>query len=360
MKAFIFFITALIWSFSRAQFYRDMADAMERKVSLRDFMGREIANAKLLKDSIAQSVLETLATRYASGNGETLRDLLYGIAPVSDMMLLSSVDDSVSSKSDALLKVADAVDFQIRSLKTLLTNMVTPILAFPIVGAICVLTSSIIASIAQDAPPAVWDGFNGQVRMLADFINGYWLVVLLSVIASVVVVIWSLPRWVGPARLNVDNLPGFKLYRDYNAALVLGAMAMMLGSGKTIMQALTDMQANSSPWLRWQLQRIIISLEDNPTEYITAFGRGLMPVKVRARLASLMESAKSFDVALITLGTKEIGRLESAVKVASQTLNWSITGVLVSLAVVLSIGQMTIANALSRESDPVHLMQQKH
>lgn len=359
MKKIMIKLAALLWMFRRSTFYRDMADAFKRKVSIRDFLQREVDNARLLKDETTLMIMKALVNRYASGNGASLRELMYGIAPVSDMMLLSAVDDAGEGKAEALERAAEAVDFQIRSFKTLMISLATPAIALPLVGALCIITSEIIASIARDAPASVWVGFNGFVRVIAEFINAHWGKVFLGIVATVAFVIWQLPRWTGPNRVKADGLPGFSLYRDYNAAVVLSAMSMMIGSGKTMKQALEDLRLNATPWLRWHLQRVINSLDDNPTDYMAAFSRGLMPLSVRARLNSLLDSSKSFDVALVALGTSEVKRLEGAVKVSAETVNWTLTGALVALAVVLSIGQMTIASALSNESDPVKLMQKR-
>ena len=359
MRRILIKLAALLWMFRRPLFYRDMADAFKRKVSIRDFLQREVDNARLLKDETTLLIMKALVNRYASGNGSSLRELMHGIAPASDMMLLSAVDDATDGKAEALERAADAVDFQIRSFRTLMVSLATPAIALPLVGALCIITSEIIASIARDAPSSVWVGFNGLVRLIAEFINAHWGKVFLAILASVVLIIWQLPRWTGSYRVKADNLPGFSLYRDYNAAVVLSAMSMMIGSGKTMKQALEDLRLNATPWLRWHLQRVINSLDDNPTDYMTAFSRGLMPLSVRARLNSLLDSSKSFDVALVALGTSEVKRLEGAVKVSAETVNWTLTGALVTLAVVLSIGQMTIASALSNESDPIKLMQKR-
>ena len=359
MRKILIKLAAFLWMFRRTLFYRDMADAFKRKVSIRDFLQREVDNARLLKDETTLLIMKSLVNRYASGNGASLRELMYGIAPASDMMLLSAVDDATEGKAEALERAAEAVDFQIRSFKTLMISLATPAIALPLVGALCIITSEIIASIARDAPPSVWVGFNGLVRLIAEFINAHWGKVFLGIVAAVVFIIWQLPRWTGPYRVKADNLPGFSLYRDYNAAVVLSAMSMMIGSGKTMKQALEDLRLNATPWPRWHLQRVINSLDDNPTDYMAAFSRGLMPLSVRARLNSLLDSSKSFDVALVALGTSEVKRLEGAVKVSAETVNWTLTGALVALAVVLSIGQMTIASALSNESDPVKLMQKR-
>jgi len=343
---------SLIWSFKRAIFYRDLADALSRKVSLRDFLQREIENAELLNIASTKFVMQAISHRFASGDGAKLADLFSGIVPSSDQMLLASVDDAQKDRHIALEKVAEAVDFQMRSLKILAQNMFQPAMAIPVVGYLCVLTSDIIASIAKSAPPSIWVGFNGFVRTLADFIQSYWMHLAVGLVVFVVILAWALPNWFGRLRLTLDELPGFGLYRDYNSAIVLSAMSMMISSGKTVTQAVEDMSHHARPWLKWHLRRILLSIEDNPNDYVTAFSYGLMSKKIRARLASLLDSSKSFDQALIALGTKEVARLEQSVKVSAGSLNVAVMAVLISTAVVLSLGQTTISSALSKAVDP--------
>lgn len=359
MQKLLLRLNLLLWTFRRSLFYRDMADAIRRKVGLRDFLEREANNAKMLHDSVRLSVMRALGRRYATGEGASLGELLSGIAPRSDQMLLTAVDDAGANKADALGRAADAVDFQIRGLKTLLKNLVMPAVAMPIVGALCVITSEIVVGIAKNSPPEVWKGFNGLVRWLAEWINVNAVSILVAIAVLVAITVYILPRWKGPARLKADKAVGFSLYRDYHAAVVLSALAMMISSGKTLRQALDDLRPTAPPWLRWQLQRVINSLEENPTDYMAAFSRGLMPPTVRARLASLLDSSKSFDEALITLGTSEVARLEANVTVSAQAVNYTLTGILVAVAVVLSIGQMTIASALSSASEPSKLLQRR-
>lgn len=359
MRRVMLKVNLLLWMFRRGQFYRDLADGLRRKVSLRDFLEREESNAKILRDSVGVAVMRAIARRYASGDGANLSELFSGIAPRSDQMLLTAVDDAGNKKAFALERAAEAVDFQIRGMRTLLKNLITPLVALPIVGAMCLITSDIVVNISRNAPPSVWQGFNGLVRWLAEAINANAIWILAAVGMAVVATIYLLPRWRGPMRLRADKVVGFSLYRDYNAAVVLSALAMMISSGKTLRQALDDLRASASPWLRWQLQRVINSLEENPTDYLAAFSRGLMPPSVRARLASLLDSTKSFDEALVALGTSEVKRLEENVSISAQAVNYSLTGVLVAVAVTLSIGQMTIASALSSASEPSKLLQRR-
>ena len=353
----LFRFYCFLWSFERALFYRDLADALQRKVGIRDFLERQASNARMLKDSTALPVYRMLSARLASGQGGTLSDLMRGVAPASDQMLMRAVDDAGQRKVEALIVSADAVEFQLRTLRTIAMELLVPLVAIPIVGVLCVTTSEIITGIAKDSPPEVWSGFNGLVRWLAETITDYAPLICAVAVVLVSLLLAMLPRWIGASRLKLEAWPAFALFRDYNAAVVLSSLSMMIRSGKTLREALEALRGTARPWLRWHLGRIIQSIEDNPTDYIAAFGRGLMPPSVRARLASLLDSESSFGEALVTLGSSEMVTLESRVKLSAKSVNWTLTGFFVAIAVVLSIGTMTIASALSREAEPARLMQ---
>jgi len=310
----------------------------------------------MLSDDVTLRIVIAMQHRLRAGHGNKLTDLLRGIAPASDQMLLKSVDDASANQVEALLMVADAVEFQQRTLKTLAFEMLTPAAAVPLVGAMCIITARIVAGIAADSPPEIWTGFNGLVSKLATTINTYAVPFGIAFVLFVVALVFLMPKWIGPLRQRVESWIVFSLYRDFNAAVVLSALAMMLRSGKSMREALEALRAGARPWLRWHLAMILRSLIDNPTNYIGAFGRGLMPLTVRARLASLMTSSQSFDAALATLGSSEISSLEQRVAMSAKSLNWAVTGTLVVLGVVLSIGTMTISTALQEESSPARMM----
>lgn len=353
----IFRIYCLLWSLERSQFYRDLADALLRRVALRDFLEREASNARMLKNDTAFRVYRAMSARLASGVGNTLAELLLGIAPRTDQLLLKAVDDAGKNKVEALEVAANAVDFQLRTMYTIGKEMVPPIVAVPCVGALCLIIADIVQGIARDAPPGVWDGFNGFVRWLSEVINSYALFIGGGIAVGITVLLYLLPRWTGQWRYKAEGLPAFGLYRDYNASVVLSSMAMMIRAGKTLRESLEEMRGPASPWLRWHLTRVIRSLEDNPADYSAAFARGLVPPSVRARLNSLLDSSKSFGDALVMLGSNEMDKLERRVAISAKSVNWAVTGTLATLAVILSLGSMTIASGLSREAEPSRIMQ---
>lgn len=357
LNKIIFKLYCFLWSFERADFYRALADGLDRKVGIRDFLERQASNARLLKNGTAFRIYRSMSARLAAGQGGTFADLLRGIAPHSDQLLMRAVDDAGVKKAEALLVSADAVEFQLQTQKLIFWEMLQPAAAVVIAGYISYLTAQTIASIAKVAPASIWTGFNGFVRVLAEGVNEYGVTISVGLVVAFALLRFLLPRWTGAGRLKVENWPGFALHRDYNAAVVLSSLAMMLTSGRSVREALDALRSTGRPWLRWHLGRIIYSLEQNPSDYLMAFGHGLMPRSVRARLADLTDSKSSFSDAMVQVGSKEIDTLKKRVEFTAKATGFTMLFTVGAFATVLTVGVMLLTSSMSAEADPTKLMQ---
>lgn len=346
-----------IWAFQRPQFYRDLADNLDRKVGVRDFLERQISNSMMLQYWWSVRVYRAMAARYAAGEAGTFADLVRNIAPASDQMLMKAVDDAGAKTSVALLFSADAVAFQLRSLRTTLWELAQPLLFLIAVAVISWITADVISSIGEGAPEAVWEGFNGFVRWLANSIKDYGVFIAIGLVLFVVAFVYALPRWTGLRRLKVDGWPGFGLYRDYNAAIVLSSLAMQLSSGRSVREGMEALRSTARPWLRWHIARVLSSLDSSPSDYKAAFGRGLMPKAIRAKLASRLDSKVTFAEAMVEIATTEVEMLESRVKLSAAFTGYSLVILLGAIGVTLGVGVMTIGTSLLEESDPSRLTQ---
>ncbi|MDP9902404.1 hypothetical protein [Variovorax ginsengisoli] len=346
----------IVWSFERSDFYRDLADAMKRRVSIRDFLERSVSNATLLKKKETAAIASKLLVKLSDGEGMTISGLFNGVAPKSDQVLFRAVDGAGSKTAAALEMCADSVEFRHKSLMGIAEKFAVPLFAVPIVGALSVITSQIIAGIAKDTPASIWIGFNGFVRDLAEFINDSGILLALGFTLLTALTIYLLPNMQGRARIALDKRLPFSLYRDYNAAMVVSSLAILIHSGRTMKEALEDLRGAASPWLRWQINKIILSIEVDPSNYMAAFSLGLMPLTVRTRLASLLDSNSSFVDALQLLGGKESASLQKRIVLSATALRTIFLGFLLSIALVLSLGVMTIGSALSNATDPSKLL----
>jgi type II secretory pathway component PulF len=351
-----------LWRFRslRAEFYRDFAEMYRRGEAMVSFLEGEIENAHLTHDASRARALHIVLQRHQGGENASLVSwLLEGIAPRGDAMMLRAVDRA-EDKAQALLALADAVDRQQQMRRLVVVQATLPAVTLPICMALIELLGQVILAVDRSTPAyaqeALWDGLNGWARSLATFSDAWGGAIVLGTMATIALVLWSLPRWRGGGRLRVESWPVYGLYRDFQVGMLFCAMAVMLKTGETLQGSIEDLAQRSSAWMRWHLGRVLAALDENPTGTIDAFRRGLLSPHLLARAATLNRASPSFSDVLITLGTSEGARILYRVKKAAVIANLALVGLFASVATFMGVASMTVPGRFATLMEPSTLM----
>jgi len=344
----------------RASFYRDFAEMYRRNEAMVGFLEGEIANAQLTRQRSRARALRMILQRHQDGeNASRVSHLLAGVVPRTDAMLLLAVDRA-ADKSQALLALADAIDQQQQMLKLVLAYAALPALTVPISYALIALLGQVVLVIDQATPvyaqDALWEGMNGWARAIAEVSQAWGAQVLVALLLGFGALLWSLPRWRGAGRLRVEGWPVFGLYRDFQAGMLISAMAMLLKTGETLQGSIDDIAQRASPWMRWHLARVLDALDENPTGTLDAFRRGFLSPWLLARAATLSRSSASFSDVLIKLGTAEGARVLQRVKKAAVIANFALVGGFAGVATFMGVASMTVPGRFATLMEPSTLM----
>ena len=344
----------------RASFYRDFAEMYRRNEAMVGFLEGEIANAQLTRQRSRARALRMILQRHQDGeNASRVSHLLAGVVPRADAMLLLAVDRA-ADKSQALLVLADAIDQQQQMLKLVLAYAALPALTVPISYALIALLGQVVLVIDQATPvyaqDALWEGMNGWARAIAEVSQAWGAQVLVALLLGFGALLWSLPRWRGAGRLRVEGWPVFGLYRDFQAGMLISAMAMLLKTGETLQGSIDDIAQRASPWMRWHLARVLDALDENPTGTLDAFRRGFLSPWLLARAATLSRSSASFSDVLIKLGTAEGARVLQRVKKAAVIANFALVGGFAGVATFMGVASMTVPGRFATLMEPSTLM----
>ena len=348
---------------NRADFYRDLSEMYRRGEAMLSFLEGEIQIAIKTKQKSRAKALRLILVRYRSGQeGSRLEQLLRGIVPASDSMMLAGVERS-EKKADSLIVLAAAVDHQSQMKRLLGQYSVTPIIITLICIALIQVMSGVIREIDLSTPvylrDQVWSGFNGFAKWIADVAhdNGAALLVVLASLTAVLV--WSLSQWTGRARLTADKLPVYSLYRDFQAGLLFSSMAMLLSTGGSLRGTIEDLAQRGTKVTRWQLRRVLRALDDAPNNSLEAFGRGLLSPHLYARAMTLQRTSKSFADVLIELGTSEGGRVLARVRHAAIVANIAVVGIVATASLVLGLASITVPGTFAAVMEPANMMAAK-
>jgi hypothetical protein len=343
----------------RAEFYEDLAEMYARGEAMLAFLEGELANAVMTRQHSRAAALRIVLRRYTRGSGDGLEGLLRGVAPAGDALMLAGVERA-PRRAEALRSLAAAVRLQARMRGLMATYSAAPVA----IGAICIALIAVVADVLQSIDRStpvyvrdiVWRGFNALAKGITDLAVQWGGSVALALAAAGALALWSLPRWTGAWRLRVDGWPVYSLYRDFQAGMLLSALAMLLQAQGTLRGSLEAIATRASPWMRWQLRRVLRSLDEAPNATIQAFGRGLLSPQLLARAATLHRSAPQFADVLVQLGTVEGERVLARVRRTALTMNIALVSLLAAVATLLSLACMTVPAAFAAAMEPATLM----
>lgn len=360
----------------RADFYRQLAKSIEVKEQLRGFFAAELAISRHphTRDDSRALALSTLLAAVSRGDGYQLSQLLNTVMPASDRMMLCALD--VARDQPASLRaVADALDRQAQARSMIARALLPPLILLPGVGGFCyVLATQSLPIIVKMAPPSVWTPLNQAVRVLAEAVQFHGLTAIVLAMSATAGLVYALPRWTGRLRNRLESLAPARrlmlfpiwpltmtlsLYRDFKVSQLLTSLAVLLGSGMTLTEALAQLRRASSPWLNSHLRQVLRHLQVAPTDYVAAFSRGLLSPALLARVASAVRTNPHFDRVLIDLGTRENQSLQTHIADTARRVNATLIAGCGALVIFLYVGQLSITQTLTAELSPSQQMLRK-
>jgi type II secretory pathway component PulF len=354
----------------RIAFYEELAKSFESREQFKTFLVEELRIARDPKtsDSSRAYALATMYRHLAFGEGFRMSEIIGKVMPASDRLMLTALDHT-RHKPETLRMLADSLRQQAEVTAIIRKAVLPPMILIPGIAAFCYVMSTISLPImVKMAPPSVWTPFNQAVRSFCEWVAESGVLSAFIAVAVVGLFSYALPRWNGILRSTCEQLSravGFMLlpvcpfllplsiYRDFKVSLLLSSLAVLLQSGLTLTEGLRALLPNATPWLRWHITRILISLQINPTEYVGAFSQGLIGPKLLARLSSSIRHNPQFDRLIIKLGTTENAQVREEIASVARLLNLVILLALGGLIMFLYVGQFSIssdlADALGRE-----------
>lgn len=347
----------------RALLYRDLADAIERKEGLLDFLTGEIKNTAIDNNRPRAWVLRMMRGRFVGseqsrGSNVAVRSygkLLAGLVPVADLMQLAAIDATAKEEQQAagFRRLASIVLQKHEMLWDVLKKMLTPILSIPITYAVAYPAAKMVNSLYSKTPPEMWHGLNYVTLMLSNWILDDGVVGMGVMAACAVGIAWALPNVTGKVRLKLDNMPGLSLYREFASANVSMSLAALLNNKVDLMEALEILRSRGSGWVRWQISRVISTLVSGRSDdYARAFSRGIFSKPMTARIATLTRTAPAFSDALIEIGTNGIADVRARINASADTLSVVTIMFFATIATIVNLGQLNVTSDLEKETQP--------
>lgn len=326
---------------ARERLYRKISSYLRNGQSLPDTLRALVRHAtddgKKPNDPVAV-VLRDWINKIS--NGQSFGRAVTGWVPPSDRIVIEA-GEAAGSLADAL----DNALFIQKSGKKIKSVIIAGI-AYPFflvllaIGLLVIFGYSIVPAFDSVLPRDKWTGTAATMASVSDFVNYGLIPTLVAAGVVIGVIIWSLPRWVGPMRVKADKLVPWSLYRLTMGAGFMLSLSALIKAGVQVPEILRILMRGSSPWYHERISDALRHLQNgvNIGEALHR-SRKNFPDEETVKDLRAYATFDNFDETLEALGRQWVE--ESVGKVQSQM------AVLKNLAlVVLGIVFGTIATGI--------------
>ncbi|SUX55926.1 type II secretion system F family protein [Chromobacterium vaccinii] len=284
----------------RAKFYGDLADSIEDGANPYELFSQKHALARERGNAMAP-LFAHWRQRAASMN---LRGAWEGTIPADDLMVIGSGERG--DLPGALRFLSKVVKIREKNARAIKLAVALPIFLLLLMTAVQLGVAVGMMPIMEQIMPAERFPLVGKVLYyLSAAIRDFWFLIYGLPTVLTCAYFWSLPRWASPLRSRLDRYLPYSLYRDLKASEFLVSLAALSQANTAVFDAVLLLEQAATPWMRWHLARIRVSLTANRS-ILKAMDTGLFSEEIFDRISEYAERSNFEDgIRKIGLGTIE-------------------------------------------------------
>jgi type II secretory pathway component PulF len=317
---------------NRSRFYIKLGQLLENGVQL----DTALKQLQTLGSRSKGSILPILYGRWRRNvaNGVNFGVCIAPYVPSSEAILLETGSGS-GHLVDSLYNAADTVEQQAKVKGAIIGSAAYPAVLFLMLIAALILASyMVIPTFEEILPVEEWQGAARITAHVTQAIRDYGIILLTTFVLIIVLIGFSMPRWVGRERMIVENIVPWNLYRMWQGSSFLLSIAALMKAGVKLDEvSLNKISKNAEPYLAQRIAGIkkgIVSGE-NLGEALHQSGYKFPDEELIADLR-IYATLRGFDKNLLRITQVWVGDLVDSVKVSMQILN---AVVLVLITVVI-------------------------
>ncbi|WAC71859.1 hypothetical protein OU995_20055 [Roseateles sp. SL47] len=303
----------------RADFYYDLASALEDKVPLFTILRKYEARSR--GRSRGDALLFRHMLREAMGG--SLSQALIGVVPTTELILIDAIQGSGDAGlSRGLYFLSETVEKVDRMFRTVRKAVVYPIILMVLFAGLLTGFSLFAVPILADLlPPERWPALGKVLYAVSYAVSHYGILMALALVAGLVAFALSLSRWQGHVRRRLDKWAPYSLYRDFAGAMLIVSISSLMRAGVSLRSSLERAARFSSPWMRWHLREILARLSsEQSTQFGQAFSTGVLNGSLEDRVQDASERRDPI-AAFVKIGVGSIDRIERSIQESASRMN---------------------------------------
>lgn len=286
--------------------------------------------------------------------GRKFSEVLAGFIPSEELTLIAGGERS-NSVAEGMLQAQKATAAKMAMRAAIVGSLLEPSLlvvgAFGLLVGFGVFMGPLLLSMF---PIDKFPGYVQTLLHLGTFMQNYWWLLGGVIVVASTAVMWSLGNWTGSMRDRVDRLPPWSMYQTYQSATFMIGLSALLSSGVPIPEAIRNIRAQSSTWMKRHLSVSLARLK-NGDSYQEVFGTGMLDIPTNDLVAVYADLAE-FDQAIRSIGESSIENSVTGIQrksAVAKKLSLIIVGVLMGWIYSAFMSVQQVSGELTKQQSNV-------
>ncbi|UBT78149.1 type II secretion system F family protein [Pseudomonas amygdali] len=259
----------------RVQFYESLMGVLEDGIPIEEALetvakafsndGKELHPVSIVCGQVAMLVR----------GGKSLAEACRSHLPYDEASLVDT-GEKTGNLVEAFHDCVRLIEARQRIARLVISVVALPSITWTLMGALLyVIATWMVPSMAQRQNPETWTGIPGVLYGLSNLVTNYGLLIVTVMLTLIIASFVTLPYFCGlqvkpnspvwktqlslflqTARLRLESIPPWSIYKVLHGSIFLLNMSVMLRAGVGQLSALNILSRSASPWLRERIDAI--------------------------------------------------------------------------------------------------------
>ncbi|HEV3104063.1 MAG TPA: type II secretion system F family protein [Trinickia sp.] len=194
-------------------------------------------------------------------NGGMLAEAIQWWVPYTEQMIVMAGEQSGRLDS-SLVTVCGVVTYGRRIRLSVVGGLSYPAVILTMtLGYLYLFGKLVIPRFASIVDPSRWHGVARSLYAMSQFVQGGMIYCVMLLVIFMGLIVYSMPRWSGRARIVFDRYPPYSIYRLIVGCGFLIAFSSLQTAGFTVEKSLARLAANAKPWLRQRIDDMLFGVK---------------------------------------------------------------------------------------------------
>lgn len=302
---------------ARADLYEDIAAYLDAGISINEAFAKMESVMTRRKHPLAPMIQEW---NHLREEGATMAEVMANWIPADEAGMLAG-GEVTGDVGNSFVQMAELTR-QKTTLRSLLTTKLVPpaLLIIAMLAMLYFISKRMVPAIEPMLPPSMMPGVTKAYFAMGNFVINFGPVIGIALVATLIAIFFSFPRWVGGGRDRADKFFPWTTYRSIQSGFLLITIAAMSRSGMNMSEIVKKLHPYANKYMQMHLDRTSLKMKTGQAKPTEAIDTGLLPTRVVDRL-EIYSVLPDFSTVMDAMGKNVMKKMDADFSKLSASIN---------------------------------------